>query len=130
MKRFTVEQAEALIPQLEKIFEAVGRLAVKAQKKADEVRALEENESHVPVELALARSQVQFLTQQIEARLHEILDLGAMPKGLDPALVDFPARVGGHDVFLCWTAGEKSITAYHGVDEGFSARRSLPKRRA
>ena len=57
------------------------------------------------------------------------MDLGAVPKGLEPALVDFPATVAEKDAFLCWKYGEKNITAYHCVEGGFSSRQPLPKRR-
>lgn len=129
MKRFTVEEAEAMIPALEKIFEAVESLAAQAQSKADRIRARDEAPAAEPAQQAIEKSQVQFLANEIERRLQEIIDLGAVPKGLEPALVDFPSRVDGRDVFLCWKLGEKSITAYHGAEDGFSARRPLPRRR-
>lgn len=59
----------------------------------------------------------------------KIADLGAFPKGIDPALVDFPHRLSGKDVYLCWKLGDKRITHYHGVDEGFAGRRPLDKSR-
>lgn len=127
MKRFTLEQAEALIPQLEKIFAAVAELAAKAQAKAEKIRR-----RAAPADSAadlIDRSQVQFLTNEIESRLQEIIDLGAVPKGLDPALVDFPARLEGRDVFLCWKLGEKHITAYHDAEDGFSGRKPIPKKK-
>lgn len=128
MKRFTIEEAEALIPELEKIFEAVAELAAQAQARADQAQRLEDRQPGAAAEIQLAKSQVQFLTRQMEQKLHAIVELGAVPKGLDPALVDFPARVGGEDVFLCWKFGEKAITAYHGADDGFAGRKPLPKR--
>jgi hypothetical protein len=54
-------------------------------------------------------------------------DALAQPKGLDPALVDFPHRLAGADVVLCWKLGEKKITYYHGNEEGFAGRKALPK---
>jgi hypothetical protein len=56
------------------------------------------------------------------ARIH---DLGALVKDLDQGLVDFPARRGGEDVFLCWRVGEEEIGFWHGLEEGFSGRRPL-----
>jgi len=128
MKRFTIEEAEALIPELEKIFEAVAELAAQAQARADQAQRLEAKGAASIAEVQLAKSQVQFLTRQMEEKLQAIVDLGAMPKGLDPALVDFPARVAGEDVFLCWKFGEKAITAYHGADDGFAGRKPLPRK--
>lgn len=128
MKRFTVEEVEALIPELEKVFDAIAELAAQAHAKAQEASRLEAKKPESAAEIALAKSQTQFLTGQIEAKLQGLIDLGAVPKGLDPALVDFPARVEGLDVFLCWKLGEKKVTHYHGVDDGFGGRKPLPRK--
>ena len=56
------------------------------------------------------------------ARIHE---LGALVKDLDAGLVDFPATRDGEDVLLCWRFGENEVAFWHGVDEGFSARKPL-----
>jgi hypothetical protein len=58
------------------------------------------------------------------AAIHE---LGALVKGLDDGLVDFPARgPDGGDVLLCWKVGEPEIGFWHGPEDGFSGRRPLP----
>lgn len=129
MRRFTVDEAEALIPDLEKLFDNIAELAAQAHAKSQKVGKLESGKPEAAAEIALARSQTQFLTSQIEGKLQSILDLGAVPKGLDPALVDFPASLEGEDVFLCWKLGEKRITHFHGVEDGFSGRKPLPPRR-
>ena len=56
------------------------------------------------------------------ARIHEV---GALVKDLDDGLVDFPARLGGEEVLLCWRLGEDEIGFWHGLDEGFSGRKPL-----
>lgn len=57
MKYFSVAEAEALIPDLERIFEAVIELAAKAEAKAEHIRAMAEDEQrHIP-ELAIEKSQ-------------------------------------------------------------------------
>lgn len=126
MKYFTQQEAESLIPDLEKIYKSVAALAVKAQAKAENIRRLEEKKNALP-ELAIERSQLEFLVSGMNEWLQKIVDLGAFPKGLDPALVDFPHRLGGREVYLCWKLGEKRITHYHGLEEGFGGRRALPK---
>lgn len=129
MRTFTLEQAEALIPELEKIFDAVAELAAQAQIRAEQVVKLEQAQPDAAADIALARSQVKFITGQMEAKLQSILDMGAVPKGLEPALVDFPSLLDGEEIFLCWKLGEKKITAYHGPEDGFSGRKPLPRRR-
>ena len=130
MKYFTREEAEALIPELERIFEAVAELTAQAEVKAVSVRRRRDEGGTDAAADAIERSQLQFLAQGINEWMRKIVELGALPKGVEPALVDFPGRVDGTDVYLCWRLGEKTLSFYHGVDEGFSTRKPLPKRRA
>ena len=129
MKYFSVAEAEAIIPELEKIFEAVAELAAQAEVKSASLRRRQEGDDSDPAAAAIARSQLQFLAQGINERLQNIVELGALPKGVEPALVDFPHRLEGRDVYLCWRLGDKRLTHYHGVNEGFSNRQPLPRRR-
>lgn len=123
MKLWKLSDAEAVIPELEKIFEEIAELAAKARLKTARLESLEGK----PAEAAIERSQLQFLANEMTERLQGIADMGAVPKGLEPALVDFPSKVHGQDAFLCWRLGEKRITHYHGFDEGFSSRKKLPR---
>ena len=129
MRYFTVEEAEALIPQLEQIFEAVAELTAQAEVKVASLRRRADAGETDPAAAAIERSQLQFLAQGVNERLEKIAELGGLPKGVQPALVDFPFRLEGRDAFLCWRLGEKRITHYHGENEGFANRRPLPRRR-
>lgn len=129
MRYFTIREAEALIGDLEEIFSRALALRNQAEKKAESVRALEESDQD-PARAALERGQLQFLAKAVNACLGQVAALGAVPKGLDPALVDFPHRLSGKEVYLCWRAGEKAITHYHGVEDGVAGRKALPGKRA
>lgn len=129
MRYFSVAEAEALIPELEKVFEAVAELVAQAEMKARALKKRSDAGGADPATDAIERSQLQFLTKGIDDWMRKIVELGALPKGVDPALVDFPHRLDGREVYLCWRLGDKAITHYHGVEEGFSGRKPLPKRR-
>lgn len=129
MRYFTLAEAEALIPELEAVFARAARLRDQAESRAESVRKLEES-GEDPAKAALERGQLQFLVNRVNECLAEVAALGAVPKGLEPALADFPHRLGDDEVYLCWKLGEKRITHYHGVAEGFAGRRPLPARRA
>lgn len=129
MKYFTPEEADALIPELEKIFTAVAGLAAQAEAKAADLRRRHMRGDGDEAAAAIERSQLQFLSSGINDWLQKIVALGALPKGVDPALVDFPARVAGEEAYLCWKIGEKRVAHYHPVNEGFSTRKPLPGRR-
>lgn len=130
MRFFTVREAEALLPEIERIFEAVAELSAQAELKSASLRRREQAGEEDHAAAAIERSQLQFLAQGINEWMQKIVELGALPKGVDPALVDFPHVLDGEEVYLCWRLGEPRITHYHPVDQGFSARKSLPKRSA
>jgi hypothetical protein len=46
-------------------------------------------------------------------------------KDLDRGLIDFPAYVGGKEVFLCWERGEEDIEFWHDLTTGYSGRERL-----
>lgn len=46
-------------------------------------------------------------------------------KDLDRGLIDFPAYVGGKEVFLCWERGEEDIEFWHDLDSGYAGRERL-----
>ncbi len=63
--------------------------------------------------------------RELESSVEEIERLGCQFKGIDLGLVDFPARIDGKTVLLCWQYGEKQIAFWHRADEGFAGRRPL-----
>jgi len=46
-------------------------------------------------------------------------------KDLDRGLVDFPAIIGGREVFLCWEKDEDEIEHWHALESGFAGRERL-----
>jgi hypothetical protein len=46
-------------------------------------------------------------------------------KDLERGLLDFPAIVGGKEVFLCWENGEADIEYWHDLESGFGGRELL-----
>jgi hypothetical protein len=46
-------------------------------------------------------------------------------KDLNRGLIDFPAYVGGKEVFLCWEKGEDDIEFWHDLSSGYAGREPL-----
>jgi hypothetical protein len=46
-------------------------------------------------------------------------------KDLERGLVDFPAIIGGREVFLCWEKDEEDIEFWHDLDTGYAGRERL-----
>jgi len=65
------------------------------------------------------------LTARVRAGLDEIQGLGGVIKDIGLGLVDFPHQRDGEIVNLCWKLGEREIRFWHGLDEGYAARKPL-----
>ena len=128
---FSLAEANALVPRLELILERMQRASLLVR---DELSSLAEELG----ETELARLSVHQLLQrkpslhplfeQLSQSVEEIEEYGCLFKGLELGLVDFPARVDGEVVELCWQYGEKEVTYYHDREEGFAGRRLLDPR--
>jgi hypothetical protein len=61
---------------------------------------------------------MQELLAEFESRQIQIKDV-------ERGLVDFPAIIGGREVFLCWERGEDDIEFWHEIDSGYAGREHL-----
>jgi hypothetical protein len=132
VKIFRLEEATALLPIIKPLLEQVTR------RRRDYAIALLEAEvargfSATPGEgrdSLVMRGEARELHEEISARIEAIQRHGCIVKDLDLGLVDFPALRGGQLVSLCWKMDEPAIAHWHGVEEGFAARKPLSRRRA
>lgn len=75
-------------------------------------------------EQAIERTRMIYTT--LRESVAEIEALGAEVKGVVDGLVDFHSWCDGEqEVVLCWKLGEAEICFFHGLDDGFSGRRSI-----
>ena len=62
---------------------------------------------------------------RLERALNEIGEMGGVIKDAATGLVDFAHVRDGRVVNLCWKLGETAIRYWHGMNEGFAARKPL-----
>jgi hypothetical protein len=130
-KRFTLAQAQSLIPDVERLLrEAV---AAKSEYEAAERRIQSFSERVllmggmiVDRDRALeAKARRDDDAARLRGAIEQVQDVGCLIKDLDSGLVDFPTLFRGVEVCLCWKLGEPAIEFWHGVDEGFGGRRAI-----
>jgi hypothetical protein len=135
-KFFTLRDAEALRKELEPVL--VG--AIEARRKLSEIdeelgnlaeRVQQSGGMLVSYEkTARQRLERNRLTDAIQSALERIQSTGCVVKDLEIGLLDFPSRINGQAVYLCWRLGEDRIRFYHAQDEGFAGRKPLDPRDA
>jgi hypothetical protein len=128
---FTIEEANALVGALQIEF---GRIARARAELAPLIEALGGAEVSVailhdggdpPPGRERDAARLRALAAEITDSVERVNELGCLVKDLELGLVDFYAMQEGEAVFLCWQFGEPAITHWHGVDEGYAARKPL-----
>ena len=61
----------------------------------------------------------------MQAVLAEFQHRQIILKDPDRGLLDFPAIIGGKEVFLCWESDEDDIEFWHDLDTGYGGREKL-----
>ena len=62
---------------------------------------------------------------RMQALLLEFYRREIQVKDLDRGLIDFPALIGGKEVFLCWEQGEPHVEFWHDLDSGYAGRERI-----
>jgi len=133
-RTFTLDEAQSLLPVLESLL----RTAIAAKKTTDDADAQQQALQHQVflaggmfldiVPLARKKAERTKAEQRLKDALAEIDSIGVQVKDLDIGLLDFPCQVDGQTILLCWKLGEKAITHWHGVQEGFAGRKPIDQR--
>lgn len=73
----------------------------------------------------LVRLRMKGIVDQMGASVARIDAWGITLRDIGTGLIDFPALLGGRQVWLCWRLGEEGVDWWHELDTGFSERRRL-----
>jgi hypothetical protein len=124
-KYFTIDEANALIPRLEMLMERTQRAALHLRSELQGDDEESPRRALTTADVIRSRPDLAASARALESAVEEIESLGCQFKGIDLGLVDFPARIDGQTVLLCWQYGEKQIAFWHRAEEGFAGRRPL-----
>ena len=114
---FTLHQAANTLPLVRKIVTDILKTGQSIRELSVEMEKPEED------------PEINRLMDQLDELFEEMESLGCFYKdwNFTVGLVDFPSKVNGRDVMLCWKSDEERIEYYHDAEEGFAGRRPIPK---
>jgi len=121
-KHYTRDEARALLPQVRQWLERLNRLRQDLESFDKRLSGLIAPGNDVGGETVNRWIRTLADTQEI---LAEFQRRRIFIKDLSRGLVDFPAIIGGKEVFLCWEQEEDDIEFWHDLDAGFSGRERL-----
>ena len=116
-KIFTLKQAIKTLPLIKKIVADILKTGQAIRELSVEMEKPEED------------PEINRLMDQLDELFDEMESLGCFYKdwNFTVGLVDFPSKIHGKDVLLCWKSDEEDISHYHDVETGFAGRRLIPK---
>jgi hypothetical protein len=133
-RTFTLDEAQSLVPVLESLL----RSGLESKKLIEAIDTEFQELAHrvmlhggilvKVLHMARRKAEREKAVQRMKDALAEIDAMGVQVKDLDIGLLDFPCEVDGRTVLLCWKMGEKSITHWHGVSEGFAGRKPIDEK--
>lgn len=133
-RTFTLDEALTLLPILESLL----RIAIDGKKLIEAVDAELQELAHRVflsggllvnvVHMARRKGEREKTIQKVKDAIAEIDATGVQVKDLDIGLLDFPCKVEGEIILLCWKLGEQGITHWHGLNDGFAGRKPIDER--
>jgi hypothetical protein len=133
-RTFTLQEAQNLLPVLESLL----RTAMEGKKLIEAVDNELQDLAHRVmmsgglsvniVQMARRKAEREKAIHRVKDTLAEINAIGVQVKDIEIGLLDFPCKVEGRVVLLCWKLGEQGITHWHTSSEGFAGRKPVDER--
>lgn len=121
-KHYTREEARALLPQIRSWLRQLNAQREMVEKCDNRLGQI------VPAGSDAGGDLVNSLIKNLAAMRDVLGEFQAREiqiKDLERGLIDFPAIIGGREVFLCWEQDEEDIEYWHDLDTGFAGREKL-----
>jgi hypothetical protein len=130
-KYFTRDEAERLLPKVERIIREALFLKAEFQEMDDALRTMT-RDIMIRGGMTMDRDKILRIRERrdaaatkLQAALESIQEDGCQVKDLDIGLLDFPTLYLGREVLLCWRLGESRIEYWHGLEDGFRGRQPI-----
>jgi hypothetical protein len=119
-REFSVDEANELLPSLTEALQEIKMARETILAGAEHIRRSASTDGGG----AISQQYWDALTT-MRKRLEGFAEQGIILRDAESGLVDFPSRLDGREVFLCWRLGEDRVGFWHPPETGFSGRRPL-----
>ena len=126
-RRFTVEEANALLPSIIPRLETLRTLTQRLVAIREELESISPGArlNGGASRLLQLEQEAVMRSQEAEAVLKRLADDGVEVKDPLQGLIDFRSLRDGREVYLCWRLGEGRLAYWHELNTGFQGRRPL-----
>ena len=121
-KHYTRAEARELLPQIRLWLKRIVQLREDLERHEKRLASIMQPGCDVGGETVNAWVRLLADIQEVFMEFHR---REIQIKDLSRGLIDFPAMIGGKEVFLCWEEGEDDVEFWHDLDTGFAGREPL-----
>jgi hypothetical protein len=121
-KHYTLEEARELLPQVREWLKRLNELRQNLDRFDKRLTSLMSPGHDVGGDLVNRWIRTLASMQEV---LAEFQQRQIQIKDVERGLIDFPAVIGGKEVFLCWEQDEDDIEFWHDLDTGFAGREHI-----
>ena len=121
-KHYTRDEARDLLPRIRQWLKRLARLHAELEKVEGRLGGLMAPGCDLGGDLVNTRVRT---IADLEEVLLEFRRREIQVKDVERGLIDFPAIIGGREVFLCWEQDEEDIEFWHELDAGYAGRERL-----
>jgi hypothetical protein len=121
-RHYSVEEANSMLPTVKPVL----------QKLRDAKDLLVDDDAHELLSDAApangggeAGRQVGEAFLEVRRLLSTLEEADIVVRDIDRGLIDFPAILGGEEVYLCWELGEDAVGFWHDIETGYRGRQPL-----
>jgi hypothetical protein len=128
---FTLVEAEAMLPEVEKELRKVITLKQEHDESETELNRINQkiqiSGGMMPPrdKIVSLRNRKQVALEGLKRSVEQITSTGCQLKDADMGLLDFPTLYHGKEVYLCWHLGETGINFWHHIEDGYRGRRPI-----
>ncbi|MBV9406041.1 MAG: DUF2203 domain-containing protein [Acidobacteriaceae bacterium] len=128
---FTLLDAEAALPEVERLLRSIIGLKQQFAAAAAELNAILQRitlQGGITAPLARVteiRTRKDSAGGSLKSTVERLEQMGVLLKDVDTGLVDFPTIYRDKEVYLCWKLGESGIGFWHHVEDGFRGRQAI-----
>jgi hypothetical protein len=130
-RTFTREEAEALLPAVDRLLGEAQVLAENLSGAEREAETAERNvrangKVHPQASGDSPEAARRAVARQLALRVERLERMGIVVRDVQSGLIDFPSLRGDRVVHLCWRRGEPlTLRWWHEVNAGFAGRQPL-----
>ncbi len=126
---FTLSQARRSLPMIA----AVVAVMQKRRRRIDELTAIAHSLSRTSgtdggataLDDSNIQAEISKLQHQLGMLLEHVQGHGVEVKDVRRGLVDWRAERDGREVYLCWQPGERTVSWWHELSDGFAGRQPI-----